>query len=102
MSSIKADIFSSGWTLFAPGGFTGPDFVFTYGAGFVFAAIYIGSKLYETVYRRRQVVWGKKASEMDFRTNLEEIEALTIASEEQLRAEGKPTTVWGRVDRFLF
>jgi amino acid transporter len=76
-----------------PGAWDAPTFVFAYGSGFIFAAIYIGSKLWDTVIRRNKFMLFKSASTLDYVTDIPEIEAYTIACEQQ-RADAPRT--WGQ------
>ena len=68
-----------------PGGFDVPDFLFTYGAIFIFIALSIGWKLRGA--RHQQAWFGIPAAEMDFKTGLAEIEELTLRSEDEWATE---------------
>jgi len=76
-----------------PDSWDAPTFVFAYGSGFIFAAIYIGSKLWDTVIRKKAFVLYKKGETLDYVSDVAEIEAYTIACEQQ-RAEAPRT--WGQ------
>lgn len=69
-----------------PGGFAGPDFVFTYGAVFLYIILFAYWKIKGLVQGTQQG-FGIPASRMDFTTGLDEIEAETIAAEEKRAAE---------------
>ncbi|WRT66090.1 uncharacterized protein IL334_003043 [Kwoniella shivajii] len=91
--------FFSGYYLFYPGSFAGPDFVFAYGSIFIFLAIYLGSKIYQTVWLKEKHIY-IPASEMDFVSDIGHIDALTQASEAK-RAR-KPQTKAQRISDFFF
>ncbi|WVQ67945.1 uncharacterized protein L199_006150 [Kwoniella botswanensis] len=91
--------FFSGYYLFYPGAFAGPDFVFAYGSIFIFLAIYLGSKIYQTVYQKDKhfVV---PANEIDFVSDIDHIDALTQASE--AKRASKPQTKAQKISDFFF
>ncbi|GMK57961.1 hypothetical protein CspeluHIS016_0407950 [Cutaneotrichosporon spelunceum] len=62
------------------GGFDGVSFVFAYGSIFIFAAIYLVSKVYDYSVNKRYR-WAKPLDELDFVTDIKEIELLTEESE---------------------
>jgi amino acid permease len=76
-----------------PDSWDAPTFVFAYGSGFIFAAIYIGSKLWDTLIRKKKFQLYKDAASLDYTTDIPEIEAYTIACEQQ-RAEAPRS--WGQ------
>jgi amino acid permease len=76
-----------------PDSWDAPTFVFAYGSGFIFAAIYIGSKLWDTIVRKKKFQLYKDAASLDYTTDIPEIEAYTIACEQQ-RAEAPRS--WGQ------
>ena len=93
----------SGWTLVAPGGWNTPDFLFTYGAGILFAAIYLGAKIWEVSFRNKAFIVYKKADQLDFATDLPEIEAMTVAYEEERELKRRNGSgLWHKIDRVLF
>jgi amino acid permease len=66
-----------------PGAFRGPDFIFTYGAGLIFVALYIVFKGYEVIVKKQPFRWCVPAKEIDLHSDLEYVEALTAASDAQ-------------------
>lgn len=90
----------SGYSVFLPGEWDTPSFIFYYGSGFIFAAIYIVSKLWNTLVRRQTVVFAKQARELDFVSDLPEIEEMTAASEMQRASH--PRGVGQKVSDFFF
>lgn len=76
-----------------PDSWDAPTFVFAYGSAFIFAAIYFGSKLWDTLVRRQPFKLYKDAASLDYTTDIPEIEAYTIACEQQ-RAQTSRT--WGQ------
>lgn len=83
-----------------PGAWDAPTFVFAYGSGFIFAAIYFGSKLWDTLVRRKPFVVYKDAASLDYTTDIPEIEAYTIACEQQ-RAEAPRSWAQKTSDAFF-
>lgn len=65
-----------------PGKWDGPSFIFAYGAGFIFIALYAGSHIYRLV-RGRGFQVAFPAANIDLHSDLEYIEAMTAASEAQ-------------------
>jgi amino acid transporter len=90
----------NGYGVFMPDSWDAPTFVFAYGSGFIFAAIYLGSKIWDTAIRRKKFMLYKPASTLDYTTDVPEIEAYTIACEQQ-RAEA-PRTLGQKVSDALF
>ncbi|WWD16932.1 hypothetical protein CI109_101364 [Kwoniella shandongensis] len=95
--SIFALVFS-GYSFFGPGEFDVPDFLFTYGAVFIFIACFIGWKI-KGIRHSRQL-FGIPPTEMDFQTGLAEIEALTYAAEE--KRVGQPRSRLQRLNDKVF
>ncbi|BEJ12959.1 hypothetical protein CspHIS471_0301330 [Cutaneotrichosporon sp. HIS471] len=62
------------------GKFDGVSFVFAYGSIFIFGAIYIVSKIYDYSINKR-FRWAKPLDQLDFVTDIKEIELLTEESE---------------------
>ncbi|WVR07309.1 hypothetical protein IAU60_004350 [Kwoniella sp. DSM 27419] len=91
--------FFSGYFLFFPGAFAAPDFVFVYGSIFIFAAILLGSKIYEAVVKKDARLF-IPASDIDFVTDVDHIDALTAASEAKRAA--KPQTRMQKISDFFF
>ncbi|OCF44858.1 amino acid transporter [Kwoniella heveanensis CBS 569] len=82
----------SGYALMMPGGWAPDTFVFTYGAFFIFAALVIGFKTYELVVKnggRSKFHMVIPAEEMDLKSDLEYVEALTAAGDAQRAAHQK-------------
>lgn len=76
----------NGYAVFMPGDWDAPTFVFAYGSAFIFAAIYLGSKGWDTLVRRKRFQLYKDAASLDYTTDVPEIEAYTIACEQQRAA----------------
>ncbi|KAK8864742.1 hypothetical protein IAR55_001998 [Kwoniella newhampshirensis] len=95
--STLALIFS-GYTFFGPGEFDIPDFFFTYGAVFIFIVCYVGWKFKGA--RHHQQLFGIPAKDMDFQSDLAEIEELTVVAEE--KREGQQLSVIQRVTDRIF
>ncbi|ODN72876.1 hypothetical protein, variant 1 [Cryptococcus amylolentus CBS 6039] len=89
----------SGYTFFGPGEFVVTDFIFTYGAVFIFICCYAGWKLKDFL-RNGSITWGVEAKDMDFKSDIEEIDAITLAAEEK-RAT-KPLSKFQHVTRRVF
>ncbi|WVQ77773.1 hypothetical protein IAR50_007463 [Cryptococcus sp. DSM 104548] len=91
----------SGYSFFGPGEFVATDFIFTYGAVFIFIGCYIGWKIKGFLRNRRHGAFfswaGVKARDMDFKSDVEEIEAITLEAEE--RRAGKPPSRYGDLKR---
>ncbi|WVW79256.1 hypothetical protein I302_101223 [Kwoniella bestiolae CBS 10118] len=85
----------SGYYFFAPGTFAVADFLFTYAAVFIFIALSIGWKI-NMVIRKGQTWFGIKASEMDFKSGIAEIEEMTVVAEEKWRNEKRT-----KLDKFV-
>jgi amino acid permease len=83
-----------------PDGWAAADFVFNYGAFFIFSAILIAFKAYEVFGKRRPFQVYIKAQDIDLETDLRHIEELTAASEAQ-RAS-KPRRKGQKVSDFFF
>ncbi|ORY28185.1 amino acid permease/ SLC12A domain-containing protein [Naematelia encephala] len=71
----------SGYYFFAPGSFDVPDFLFTYGAVFIFIALFIVWKIKGV--RHHEQLLGIPTNDMDFKTGLQEIEEMTLQAEEE-------------------
>jgi amino acid transporter len=100
LRSLHALIPHSGYYCFLPGAFNAADFIFAYGSVFIFLAILVGSKTWNIVVRKGAKRMWIPASEIDFVSNVREIEMLTEAAEE--KRAGKPRT-WGqRISDFFF
>lgn len=92
----------SGYTLFAPGAFSAPDFIFAYGAVFVYLFNFSFWKI-KGVLRGEQRWFGIPAMEMDFTSDLDEIERITLEDEVAIEErKGKPETALQKIDRWLF
>ena len=72
---------SSGYSFFGPGEFAYSDFLFTYGAVFIFIACYLGYKL--KGFRGLRSFKGVQAADMDFVSDVEEMEVMTVEAEEK-------------------
>ena len=79
-------------------GFDPVSFVFTYGAVFIFVVLFTCWKV-KNVWRGEETWGGYRASEMDMVGGVAQIDALAAEDDE---AAVEPTTLVGRVDRFLF
>lgn len=77
----------TGYYLFAPGAFVVADFIFVYGACFIFIALFSVWKI-KGIMRGEQKGFGIPLMEMDFYSGLEEIEKLTMDYEAERTAEG--------------
>ncbi|ORY27120.1 amino acid transporter [Naematelia encephala] len=94
-------LFFSGYYVFLPGAFTAPDFVFAYGSVFIFLAILIASKFYQWFVKKDKVFW-IPAKEIDFVSDLEQIEELTRASEEKREIKSASRTMVQKVSDYFF
>ncbi|WWC70550.1 uncharacterized protein I206_104501 [Kwoniella pini CBS 10737] len=72
---------ASGYALMVPGGWAGDNFVFTYGAVFIFAGFIILFKTWEVLRHKKPIRFFIPASEIDLTSDLDVIEAITAASE---------------------
>ena len=90
----------SGYYLMIPGGWNGTNFVFTYGALFIFLFAYILFKLNE-VFRQKQHfrIW-VPTDDLDCISGVDEIGALTAAHE--LRRASKDRSKGRKVVNWLF
>ncbi|KLT42321.1 amino acid permease [Cutaneotrichosporon oleaginosum] len=70
------------------GGFDAVSFVFAYGSIFIFGAIYLVSKIYDYSINKRHR-WGIPLEELDFNTDIKEIEHITAESEAARAARSK-------------
>lgn len=89
----------NGYSVFMPGEWDTPGFVFAYGAAFIFAALYIGSMGWR-VFRGHHFQVFEPAAKIDLHTDLDHYEALTAASEAQ-RASHK-RGLGTRISDFFF
>jgi len=77
----------TGYYLFEPGAFVVADFIFVYGACFIFIVLFCVWKI-KGIMRGEQRGFGIPAADMDFFSGLEEIEKLTMEYEAERSAEG--------------
>jgi amino acid transporter len=89
----------NGYAVFMPGAWDTPGFIFAYGAGFIFAALWLGSMAWRA-FRGHQVKVCEPAKSIDLQTDLDYYEALTAASEAQ-RASHK-RGLGTRISDFFF
>jgi len=81
------------------GKFDAVSFVFAYGSIFIFAAIYLVSKLYDYIVNKRHR-FAVPLEEMDFVTNIKEIEELTAVSE--AKRASRPRSAGQKISDFFF
>lgn len=70
------------------GGFQAVSFVFAYGSIFIFAVIYVLSKIYDYSINKRHR-WAIPLQDLDFVTDIKEIEHITEVSEAQRASHGR-------------
>lgn len=93
-------IFSGYYCFIGP--FATIDFVFVYGSGFIFAAIYLGAKAYDIFVRKQTRFW-IKAEDIDFVTDIQHFNDMAKATEAKMAAKReKGTGVLQKIDHFLF
>jgi amino acid transporter len=92
-------LFFSGYYVFLPGAFTAPDFIFAYGSVFIFFAILLLSKTYQFVVKKQKQIW-HAPREIDFVTDLDKFEALTVAAEYKRATKSKGPAK--KVEDFFF
>jgi amino acid transporter len=73
-------LFFSGYYCFLPGAFDAPTFIFAYGSVFIFLGILLISKTFQIFVKKQTQVW-YAPKELDFVSDLDKFEALTIAAE---------------------
>ena len=82
-----------------PNAWDTPTFIFAYGAGFIFVALYVGSMAWRA-FRGHSVQVMVPASNIDLHSDLDHIDAMTAASEAQ-RASHKRSK-GNKVSDFFF
>jgi amino acid transporter len=92
-------LFFSGYYVFLPGAFTAPDFIFAYGSVFIFLAILLISKAYQVLAKKQTQVW-YAPRELDFVSDIDKFEAMTVAAE--YKRATKTRTTAKKVEDFFF
>jgi amino acid transporter len=90
----------TGYYLFAPGAFVVADFIFVYGACFIFIALFTGSKI-KGVLRGEERWFGFDKMEMDFVGGVDEVEKLTLDYEQEY-SSNPPKNLGQKVYRKVF
>jgi amino acid transporter len=85
--------------VFLPDAFTAADFIFAYGSVFLFLAILLVSKAYEVFVKHQSRVW-YAPKELDFTSDLDKFEAMTVAAE--YKRATKPRGMAKKVEDFFF
>lgn len=90
----------TGYYLFAPGAFVVADFIFVYGACFIFIVLFTGSKI-KGVMQGTERWFGFDPKEMDFQGGVEEVEKMTLDYEQEY-SNNPPKNLGQKVYRFVF
>ncbi|WVQ85131.1 hypothetical protein IAT38_007296 [Cryptococcus sp. DSM 104549] len=80
---------TSGYALMVPGGWAYDTFIFTYGAGFIFAAFIILFKTIDVLYKKKPFSMFVPADQIDVHTGLERIEEITAACDAEMAGHVK-------------